>query len=99
LIDRSIANSASMRRTTSMAIGERGISLLPMALRRMFSSMSGFCHSWLTVANQDGVSDLWQFHHVSMEIGPNPVEAVDSEANPHRLVIEDACTFVRKILP
>ena len=32
LIDRSIANSASMRRTTSMAIGESGISLLSDSL-------------------------------------------------------------------
>ena len=40
LISRSIANSASMRRITSMAIGESGISLFPPALRRTFSSMS-----------------------------------------------------------
>ena len=40
LIERSIINSASMRRTTSMAIGELGISLFPAALRRAFSSTS-----------------------------------------------------------
>jgi hypothetical protein len=33
LIDRSMANSASIRRTTSMAIGESGISFFPAALR------------------------------------------------------------------
>lgn len=36
----SISNSASIRRTTSIAIGESGISFLPAALRRAFSSMS-----------------------------------------------------------
>jgi hypothetical protein len=40
LISRSIANSASMRRTTSMAIGDSGISVFPTALRRAFSSTS-----------------------------------------------------------
>ena len=40
LIERSMANSASMRRTTSMAIGESGISFFPEALRRAFSSIS-----------------------------------------------------------
>ena len=37
---RSISNRASMRRTTSMAIGEMMISFLPAALRRAFSSRS-----------------------------------------------------------
>ena len=41
LMDRSISNSASIRRTTSIAIGESGISFLPAALRRAFSSMIG----------------------------------------------------------
>jgi hypothetical protein len=40
LIDRSIANRASIRRTTSIAIGESVISFLPAAFRRAFSSMS-----------------------------------------------------------
>jgi hypothetical protein len=40
LMERSISNSASMRRTTSMAIGESGISVFPAALRRAFSSRS-----------------------------------------------------------
>lgn len=40
LMERSISNNASIRRTTSIAIGESGISLLPAALRRAFSSMS-----------------------------------------------------------
>src|SRR2546430_1437105 len=40
LIDRSISNSASIRWTTSMAIGDSTISFLPAALRRAFSSIS-----------------------------------------------------------
>jgi len=40
LMGRSISNSASIRRTISTAMGERGISFLPAAFRRAFSSRS-----------------------------------------------------------
>jgi hypothetical protein len=35
-----MSNKASMRRTTSMAIGDSGIAFLPAACRRAFSSKS-----------------------------------------------------------
>lgn len=40
ILGRSISNSASIRRTTSTAMGESGTSFLPLALRRAFSSIS-----------------------------------------------------------
>ncbi len=44
-MERSISNSASIRRIISTAIGESGTSFLPEALRRAFSSMSGMTKS------------------------------------------------------
>jgi len=40
LIGRSMSNRVSMRRTTSIAMGESVIAFLPAALRRAFSSIS-----------------------------------------------------------
>jgi hypothetical protein len=58
LIDCSMANSASMRRATSMAIGESGISFFPAALRRAFSSISAMTKNGRRACTQHAASRI-----------------------------------------
>ena len=57
-MDRSISNSASMRRTISIAIGDSGISFLPAALRRAFSSMSAMAKNGRRACTQHAASRI-----------------------------------------
>jgi hypothetical protein len=54
---RLISNNASIRHTTLTAIGERGISFLPAALRRAFSSRSAAS----SAGHDDGVAVQLEF--------------------------------------
>jgi hypothetical protein len=57
-MERSISNKASIRRTTSIAIGESGLSRLPAALRRAFSSMSAMTKNGRRACAQHAASRI-----------------------------------------
>ncbi len=58
LMDALDSNRASMRRTISIAIGERGISFLPAALRRAFSSISAMAKNGRRAWTQHAASRI-----------------------------------------
>src|SRR6202161_2098319 len=82
LIDRSMADRASRRRTPSIEIGESGISFFPAALRRAFSSISAMAKNGRRACTQ----------HAASRIGPGlAVRQIQLVVTVIGVRLEDAC--------